>query len=108
MIAPIHLREILALAARYRREEVESALARALRDGTPTAGYVRQLLERRHPTGHLGQIALETPKGPALGAVDPGAAEGYDAIFAREEVGEAPESDDDDDGTADDGKEDVR
>jgi len=95
-IAPIHLREILALAARYRREEVESALARALRDGTPAAGYVRQLIERRHPTGHLGQIALETPKGLALGAVDPGAAEGYDAIFAPNGAGEASESDGDD------------
>jgi hypothetical protein len=82
-IAPIHLREILALAARYRRQEVEAALARALQDGTATAGYVRQILERRHPTGHLGQIALETPKGLALGAVDPGAADGYEAIFER-------------------------
>lgn len=80
-ITPIHLREISALRGRYRREEVEAALRRALDDGTPTAGYVRQLLERRHPTGRLGQIELEKPKGLALGQVDPGCADGYGAIF---------------------------
>jgi transposase len=80
-IAPIHLREILALARRYRREEVEEALEGALRDGTTTAGYVRQTLERKHPTARIGEIVTERPKGLALGAVDPGSAEGYGAIF---------------------------
>ena len=80
-IAPIHLREVLALSRRYRPEEVEAALERALEDGTTTAGYVRQLLERRHPTGHLGQIDLEKPRGLTLGVVDPGSSGGYEGIF---------------------------
>ena len=92
-IAPIHLREILALGARYRREEVEKALLRALADGTTTAGYVREILERRHPTAHIGQIATEKPKGLALGTVDPGSAEGYGAIFGGEASGENEEVD---------------
>jgi len=79
--APIHLREIIALTRRYRREAVAEALERAVRDGTTTAGYVRQLLEREHPTGHLAQLELETPRGLALGTVDPGSAEHYSEIF---------------------------
>jgi transposase len=80
-IAPIHLREIVALARRYRREEVERALERALSDGTPTAGYVRELLSRNQPTGYLGELREELPKGLSLGAVDPGSPDQYGNFF---------------------------
>jgi transposase len=84
-IAPIHLREILALAGRYRPEEVRCALERALGDGTTTSGYVRQLLSRTHPTGHLGDLHKEPPKGLSLGAVDAGDAQGYAEIFDQDQ-----------------------
>lgn len=90
-IAPIHLREILALARRYRRDEVKRALERAVSDATATAGYVRQLLGRRHPTGHLGNLDKESPKGLSLGAVDSGDPSGYDGIFDNEEQEEQEE-----------------
>jgi transposase len=80
-IAPIHLREILALERRYRSEEVERALAEALDHGTATAGYVRELLSRRHPSAPLAELHRETPRGLRLGPIDPGNADGYDRIF---------------------------
>ncbi len=80
-IAPIHLREILALTRRYRREEVEAALQRALADGTATAGYVRELLSRNQPTGYIGQIREELPSGLSLGLVDPGSPQQYETFF---------------------------
>lgn len=81
-IAPIHLREILALARRYRREEVEAALERACADGTATAGYVRELLSRERPAGHIGKVADEIPRGLSLGAVDPGSPAQYGKFFS--------------------------
>ncbi len=80
-IAPIHLREILALTRRYRREEVEAALQRALADGTATSGYVRELLSRNQPTGYIGQIREELPSGLSLGLVDPGSPTQYERFF---------------------------
>ncbi|MBI4601211.1 MAG: IS21 family transposase [Planctomycetes bacterium] len=80
-IAPIHLRELLVVARRYRVEEVREALERAVADGTPTAGYVREILCRKLPTGRLGEIAREIPKGLSLGPVDPGSPAGYGDIF---------------------------
>ena len=80
-IAPIHVREILGLSRRYRVEEVEKALSRALSDGTATSGYVRQLLSRTHPTGHLAQLETDLPKGLSLGPIDCGKADGYEEIF---------------------------
>lgn len=90
-IAPIHLRKIFALARRYRVQEVQAALWKALADDTPTAGYVTRILSVRHPTGHLGDLYREPPKGLSLGAVDPGNTNGYEAIFEPGEEG----SDDD-------------
>jgi hypothetical protein len=84
-IAPIHLREILALARRYRRDEVKHALERAVSDATATAGYVRQILSQKHPTGHLGNLDKEPPKGLRLGAVDLGDPHGFEGIFDNEE-----------------------
>jgi transposase len=84
-IAPIHLREILALARRYRKEEVKRALERAVSDATTTAGYVRQLLSRKHPTGHLGDLNKEPPKGLSLGAVDLGDPQGFEGIFDNDD-----------------------
>jgi ParB-like chromosome segregation protein Spo0J len=83
-IAPIHLREILGLARRWRVEEVEGAMARSLSDGTPTAGYVREVLRRIHPTGHLSDLETEVPRGLSLGPIDCGEASGYDGIFEPE------------------------
>jgi transposase len=80
-IAPIHLREILALARRYRAEEVDRALERAVADNSPTAGYVRQILSRNHPTGHLGELHQKAPKGLSLGKISPGDSTGYQGIF---------------------------
>lgn len=93
-IAPVHLREILALARRYRREDVAAALERAVRDGTTTAGYVRRLLECHHPTGHLGHIETEIPRGLELGQVDPGSAEGYGGIFDPQDCDPRNETED--------------
>jgi transposase len=84
-IAPIHLREILGLARRYRLEEVREALRTALAHGTPTAGYVRKILSRTHPTGHMGNLGNEPPKGLSLGPIDPGNPEGYNAIFGNDQ-----------------------
>jgi transposase len=84
-IAPIHLREIIALARRYPPEEVERAMALALEHGTATSGYVRGLLSRRHPTGPMGEIQRQPPKGLSLGPVDPGSAESYKDIFNQTE-----------------------
>lgn len=83
-ITPIHLREILGLARRYRVEDVREALWTALAHGTPTAGYVRKILSRTHPTGHMGNLASEPPKGLSLGPIDPGNPEGYNAIFGQD------------------------
>lgn len=83
-IAPIHIREILALARRWRVEEVEAAMARALSDGTATAGYVREVLRRVHPTGHIADLPKEVPRGLSLGPIDCGEAGGYDGIFGPE------------------------
>ena len=69
------------LARRYRREEVEAALERALADGTPTAGYVRELLSRERPTGHIGEVSDEIPRGLSLGSVDPGSSDQYETFF---------------------------
>jgi len=80
-VAPIHLREILALSRRYRPLEVAAAMEQALREGTSTAGYVREILSRKHPTGHLSELATEIPKGLSLGSVECGDAKGYDEIF---------------------------
>jgi transposase len=82
-LTPIHLREILTLARRYKREEVEGALKRALADGTTTAAYVRTLLERDHP-GLRIPLPGELPRGLSLGAVDPGSSEAYEGIFTRD------------------------
>lgn len=82
---PIHLREILDLAGRYRAEEVSGALKEALRDGTPTASYVRELLSRKNPTGHIAELSAEVPKGLSLGPVDCGNAEGFKRIFKEPE-----------------------
>ena len=87
-IAPIHLREILAVARRYRRDEVEAALDRASADGTPTAGYVRDLLSRERPTGHIGIASEEIPRGLSLGAVDPGSPEQYGTFFGGRAEGD--------------------
>jgi transposase len=86
-VAPIHLREILALARRYRAKDVAAALEEALRDGTPTAGYVREILSRKHPTGHLAELSSEVPKGLSLGPIDAGGAERYGEIFGDTEDG---------------------
>jgi transposase len=83
-LAPIHLREILALARRYRREALEAALTRALADGTPTAAYVRKILERAEPGGLQAALWAELPRGLSLGAVDPGSSEAYMGIFEKE------------------------
>lgn len=82
-IAPIHLREILALSRRYSIEEVEAALEKAVSHGTTTAGYVRQILERKHPTGHLGKLYRRSPRGLSLGNVEPGDSAGYGDIFTN-------------------------
>ncbi len=82
-IAPIHLREVLTLARRYRREELEAALERALTDGTATAGYVRELLSRERPTGHIGVMSDEMPRGLSLGSVDPGSPDQYGTFFGE-------------------------
>jgi hypothetical protein len=80
-IAPIHLREILALARRYRRDQVQEALNTAVEHSRTTAGYVRRLLERRRPTEHIGRLEAELPRGLSLGEIEPGDPSGYDAIF---------------------------
>jgi hypothetical protein len=96
-IAPIHLREILALTRRYPKEEVKRALERAVSDATTTAGYVRQLLSRNHPTGHLGNLDKEPPKGLSLGAVDSGDPQGFDGIFDNKDEEQQQERRTDDD-----------
>lgn len=83
-IAPVHLRELLGLARRYRTEEIERAFAEALRHGTATAGYVRQILGRRHPTARIGELHKEPPLGLSLGPVDPGSTANYGSIFETE------------------------
>jgi Mu transposase, C-terminal domain len=80
-LAPIHLRELLGIARRYRPAEVSSAMDEALRAGTPTAGYVREILSRRHPTGHLAELGTEVPKGLSLGPIDCGDTRIYGEIF---------------------------
>ncbi len=80
-IAPIHLRELLALSRRYRASEFEAALKEALAHGTATAGYVRALLGRKHPTAHLGNLYRQPPRGLSLGPIDPGNTAGYEGIF---------------------------
>jgi len=84
-IAPIHIRDILALARRYPVAEVEHALQRAIADGTATAGYVCQLLEIIDPRGPLADPGREPPKGLTLGPIDCGSPEGYDGIFDCDE-----------------------
>jgi len=83
-ISPIHLKDILALAKRYPVEEVTAALRQAESHATTTAGYVRQILTRTHPTGHLREPRREPPRGLTLGSVDPGDARGYGQIFTTE------------------------
>ncbi|MGH9360946.1 MAG: IS21 family transposase [Thermoanaerobaculia bacterium] len=83
-LAPIHLKELLLLARRYRREDVEAALRKALEDGTATAGYVRKLLEREQPSALGSSLASELPRGLSLGAVDPGSSEAYGGIFEKD------------------------
>lgn len=80
-IAPIHIREILGLARRYRAEEVQTALQKALSAGTPTSGYVRQVLCHTHPTGHMADPGTDLPKGLTLGPIDCGNPDGYEEIF---------------------------
>jgi hypothetical protein len=72
----------VTLARRYRREDVEQALRKALADGTATAAYVRRILERDHP-GLKRPLPGELPRGLSLGAVDPGSSEAYGGIFER-------------------------
>lgn len=84
-IAPIHLREILSLARRYGREEVEAALGTAVEHSSTTSGYVRRLLERERPTAPIGRLESELPRGLSLGEIDPGDASGYDAIFGNDD-----------------------
>ncbi|MBI4582880.1 MAG: IS21 family transposase [Planctomycetes bacterium] len=81
-VAPIHLREILSLERRYRREEIAMALKIALWEGTPTAGHLQKVLSRRNPHGELGELRQELPKGLRLGPVDCGDSDGYEGIFA--------------------------
>ena len=76
----------MGLARRYRKEDVEAAFRDALLHGTTAAGYVRQILTRKHPTGHLGEIHREPPKGLSLGPVDPGSSAGYEVIFEEQKV----------------------
>lgn len=84
-IAPIHLREILSLARRYRPEDMLDALETALSHGTATAGYLRQILGRRHPSAHVGETHQQAPRGLSLGPIDPGDAGGYGIIFEEQE-----------------------
>ena len=90
-LTPIHLREILALARRYRREDVEAALGRALADGTATASYVRKILERAEPAGLHSALFSELPRGLSLGVVDPGSSEAYKGIFKKEQPQDSKE-----------------
>ncbi len=94
-IAPIHLKTILALATRYRVESVRQAVVTALDHGTPTAGYVRQLLSRSHPTGHIGEIQHEIPKGLSIGPIDAGEPQAFDEIFDDPDSDPKEASDDD-------------
>jgi transposase len=94
-VAPIHIREILALARRYPARDVERALQRALSDGTATAGYVRQILEITHPMGLLSDTGREPPKGLTLGPIDCGSPEGYDGIFDTPKEDEQERKNDD-------------
>jgi transposase len=96
-IAPIHIREILALARRYPAGDVERALQRAVSDGTATSGYVRQILEISHPKGLLSDTAREPPKGLTLGPIDCGSPEGYDGIFDTDGDDKKEERSNDDD-----------
>jgi transposase len=80
-IAPIHIREILALSRRYPLEAVERALEKALADGTATSGYVRRILEQVDPRGSLPELHREPPRGLNLGPIDCGKPDGYDGIF---------------------------
>ena len=58
---------ILALSRRYRREEVDRALKRALADGTATAAYVRKILECEQPGGLQAALWAEfVSAGPKL------------------------------------------
>ena len=100
-LAPIHLREILALARRYSAEEVNAALLRAVSDGTTTAGYVRQILQQKHPTGHIGNLERELPRGLSLGAVEPGNSNGYRNIFPDQLSEERKDDNDNDHHTGD-------
>lgn len=84
-IAPIHIREVLALARRYPIPEVERALERAVADGTATAGYVRRLLEIFDPRGPLADPGREPPRGLTLGPIDCGSPQGYDGIFQSDD-----------------------
>lgn len=99
-IAPVHIRELIALARRYPAEEVERALQRALSDGTATSGYVRQILEITHPRGLLSEAGREPPAGLTLGPIDCGNPDGYQGIFEpeREEGQEDTKERNDDDG----------
>jgi len=101
-IAPIHIREILALSRRYPVDAVEKALEQAVSDGTATAGYVRQVLEMLDPRGHLADFGKEPPKGLTLGPIDCGSPQGYDGIFEGEEDDREEEGRKDDDGPAHD------
>jgi transposase len=92
-IAPIHIREILFLARRYRPAELEEALATALSHGTATVGYVREILARKYPTGHVGETHEKTPRGLSLGPISPGDAGGYGIIFEEQERREADDAD---------------
>ena len=100
-LAPIHLREILALARRYSREDVNAALARCVADGTTTSGYLRRILEQKHPTGHIGNLDRTVPRGLSLGAVEPGTSNGYQDIFSNEQNQERTDDDGKEDHTGD-------
>ena len=62
-----------------------------------TAGYVRQILEQKHPTGHIGNLEREVPRGLSLGPVEPGNSDGYRDIFSDQLNEQNEESDNDND-----------
>jgi len=74
----------LYFCGRYRREAVEAALRRALADGTPTAAYVRKILEHTEPGALHSAPSAELPRGLSIGSVDPGSSEAYKDIFQRD------------------------
>lgn len=94
-IAPIHIREILALSRRHPVDAVEKALEQAVSDGTATAGYVRAVVEMLDPRGYLGDHGKEPPKGLTLGPIDCGSPEGYEGIFEGEENHQEERNDED-------------